>query len=162
MAVRLSFEIYGDTVLDRTLEGIQGRARDAEPAFHELAESFVEVQRQQFRTEGGYGSGGWAPLAPSYAAWKERHYPGQPILQRTGDLYRSLVGENSLHVRVVESHFLLIGSGVDYGAFHMRPGPHGRPARKPVELPESVRRSWVRTLQRFLVEGDRGTPEVLR
>ncbi len=161
MAVRISFSIFGETALDRTLVGIQGNARNAEPAFHTLAESFVRAERRQFRTEGAYGSGGWAPLSPRYAEWKERHYPGQPIIQRTGDLYRSLTGGNALHVRVVTGHFLLIGSAVEYGAFHMRPGPHGRPARKPIELTESLRRSWVRTLQRFLVEGERGAPAAL-
>jgi len=28
----------------------------------------------------------WAQLTPRYAAWKNKNYPGNPILRRTGDM----------------------------------------------------------------------------
>jgi hypothetical protein len=45
--------------------------------------------RRQFESEGEFGGQRWAPLSPDYAAWKETHYPGKGILQRTGDMKRA-------------------------------------------------------------------------
>src|SRR5262249_32662130 len=40
--------------------------------------------------EGEYALGHtWTPLSPKYAAWKAIHFPGRPILQRTGALRRA-------------------------------------------------------------------------
>ncbi len=160
MPTRISFTFYGDTQLDRRLERIELGATSAVTAFERIAESFVRAERRQFRTEGAYGSGGWAPLSEGYAAWKAQHYPGQPILQRTGDLYRSLTGGAGF-VRVIEDHFMVVGSSVEYGGFHMRPGPNGRPARKPIELTETLRRSWVKQLQAHIMGEASNAPAVL-
>lgn len=32
----------------------------------------------------------WARLTPQYASWKERHFPGRPILQATGEMQNSM------------------------------------------------------------------------
>lgn len=37
----------------------------------------------------------WAPLSPRYKAWKEKHYPGMPILQRTRALYKAATVEGA-------------------------------------------------------------------
>lgn len=34
----------------------------------------------------------FAPLSPKYKAWKDRHYPGRPILIRTGRLLSAVTG----------------------------------------------------------------------
>lgn len=42
--------------------------------------------KRQFDTEGGFASGGWAPLSSDYADRKAVMYPGKGILQATGAL----------------------------------------------------------------------------
>jgi phage gpG-like protein len=149
MPLRLSLEVFGEKVIDRTLADLADRGTDLSPAFEAVADEFIEAERRQFATEGGFGSGGWAPLSPAYGAWKARHYPGKPILQREGDLWRSLTQGPA--VRVIKSDYLALGSDVEYGKYHQ--AGDGVPRRRPVELPESTRRTMVKLMQRFVVTG---------
>lgn len=154
MPTRLHFEFYGETQVDRTLERFEAAA-DMRPAWEALADRFAFVERRQFATEGAYASGGWAPLSPAYAAWKARHYPGQPILRRTDDLFESLtVRPFDEHggIEVIEPSHMMLGSAVRYGRFHQH-GTRRMPRRRPVELTEAERREWVRIVQRYLVTG---------
>jgi phage gpG-like protein len=150
VGVRMSFDFYGDVQLDRTLERFAESVADATPAWEKMADRFVRVERRQFASEGAYGSGGWAPLSPRYAAWKAAHYPGKPILRRTDDLWRSLTTGPA--IRVITPSMMIVGSDVAYGRYHQRGGPK-LPRRRPVEFPEAERREWVKILQRFIVTG---------
>jgi phage gpG-like protein len=143
------FEFFGEEQIARTLEGIEDRAEDASEAWEAIADRFVVAQRRQFASEGGYGSGGWSPLSPRYAAWKARHYPGKGILERTDELRRSLT--EGPEVRIIQPHDAWIGSTVGYGRYHQ--GGDGVPRRRPVEFPESERREWAKIVQRFLRTG---------
>lgn len=148
MPIRLRLSVLGEDVLDRTLLSIEA-AEDMRPAFEAIADVFLESERRQFATEGRWGSGGWAPLSPDYARWKARHYPGQPILRRDDDLFRSLTSGPA--VRRIERDRVWLGSDVDHGRYHQL--GQGVPRRRPVELPESVRRRMVKIMQRFAVTG---------
>lgn len=152
MPTRLTFTFYGDTQVDRTIDRMLADVADLRPVWEVLAGRFVTMEQRQFATEGQYGSGGWAPLSPRYAAWKAEHYPGKTILRRTDDLYRSLTSR-PLGVEVIEPRYMILGSAVPYGAFHQH-GTGRMPRRRPVEFPESERREWVKVLQRFLVTGE--------
>lgn len=154
MATTLDFSFYGDTQVKRTLEDRAERAEDARPAWEAIADRFQRAERKQFRSEGGYGSGGWSPLSPRYAAWKSRVRPGAPILVFDGDLKRSLT-ERPFGVEVIEPGFMVIGSDVEHGQYHQHGTPR-MPRRRPVELPELERREWVKVMQRFLVTGKAG------
>lgn len=150
MPVNIRLEFYGDEQLNRTIDRSLEALDDATPAWDVIATSFARAERRQFRSEGGYASGGWRPLSPAYAAWKARHYPGRLILERTGALKRSLT-ERPLGVEVLLPRRMVIGSDVDYGRYHQR--GDGLPRRRPVELPESLRREWVKVLQRYIITG---------
>lgn len=152
--MRMAFAFYGDVQLDRELVRFSDRVGDARPAWEAMARSFREVQARQFNSEGSFGSGGWAPLSPAYAAWKAKRYPGKPILVRTGALKESLT-RRPFGVEELEEQFMVIGSDVEYGAYHQSGGGN-LPRRRPVELRESTRRHWVTILQRHLVSGDSG------
>lgn len=55
--------------------------------FWKLLEKFlIDTLKRRFATEGYHR---WAQLSPRYKAWKEKHYPGKPILQLTGALHRA-------------------------------------------------------------------------
>lgn len=149
MPVRLRFSFYGDTQLERTLDRIDAAAVDMRPAWEAIAERFTQAETRQFATQGGYGSAGWAPLSPRYAAWKAVHYPGKTILRRTDELFTSLT--HGPQVRVLEPSYVILGSAVPHGAYHQT--GDGLPRRRPVELPASERREWVKIVQRFLIAG---------
>lgn len=151
MATLMRFSFYGDVQLSRTLADRAERAEDARPVWDVLADRFAILERRQFRSQGAHASGGWSPLSPRYAAWKARHYPGQTILRRTDDLFRSLT-QRPLGVEVLEPLLMVVGSDVEYGRYHQ--AGDGVPQRRPVELTEHARQEWVRTLQRFLVTGE--------
>lgn len=151
MSLRFTLSLWGDRQLDRTLERYADAVEDARPLWHALADDFVSIEQRQFATEGGYGSGGWSPLSPKYAAWKARHYPGQPILQREGDLVESLTSR-PLGVEVIDARRMVIGSDIAHGEFHQL--GDGVPQRRPVELTAGDRRRWTRALQRYVVTGE--------
>lgn len=151
MPTTIRFEFFGEAQLNRTLERFALGAADASPAWNALADRFVALERRQFRSEGRAFSGGWSPLSPKYAAWKARHYPGKPILERTGELLRSLT-ERPLDVEVILPDRMVIGSAVTYGRYHQNGTPR-MPQRRPVELSEAERREWVKVIQRFIVTG---------
>jgi phage gpG-like protein len=152
MPTAITFEFFGEPQLSRTLARMTEAVDDLRPVWEALADRFASLEGRQFATEGRYGSGGWAPLSPRYAAWKARHYPGKTILRRTDDLYRSLT-ERPLGVEVIEPRFAIFGTAVEYGQYHQHGTAH-MPRRRPVEFPESERREWVKVLQRFLVTGE--------
>lgn len=149
MATRLTFAVFGDVQVDRTLEGIEENVADMRPAWSALRQRFLTIERRQFATQGGY-SGGWSPLSPAYARWKARHYPGKTILRRTDALWRSLT-EGPM-VAVLEPDYMVLGTSVEYAEYHQLGG--GRlPRRRPVELADAERREWVKVLQSFIRTG---------
>ena len=153
MAVRFIFDFAGEAQVDRTLEGLTERALDARPAWAVIMRRLARAEGTQFRTEGAYASGGWAPLSPAYAARKARAYPGKPILERTGRLVRSLTSPTAPDaIRRSEPHLMEFGTSVPYGRYHQT-GTRFMPRRRPVELPETERVEVVKVLQRFIVTG---------
>lgn len=46
--------------------------------------------RRQFETEGAFGGNPWAPLSPSYAAWKSAVAPGKGTLVLTGAMRQAV------------------------------------------------------------------------
>lgn len=150
MAVRLRFSFYGDVQVDRTLARFEHAPEDLRPVWRVLQQRFLVAERRQFASQGAYGSGGWAPLSPVYASWKARHFPGKTILRRTDELFRSLT--EGPQIAIVEPRSAIFGSAVDHGAYHQAGGPN-LPQRRPVELPESERREWVKVMQKYLATG---------
>lgn len=149
---RFTFSVEGETQIDRTLTRFADNIGDARPVWDKLAGRFARLERRQFAGEGTY-SGGWAPLSPAYAAWKARHYPGKPILERTGRLVRSLT-QRPFGVEDIHPSYMRLGTDVPYAKYHQRGVPaNNLPRRRPVELPESERREFVKVLQRFIVTG---------
>lgn len=56
-------------------------------SFWELLTPFLaKILKTRFESE---NQGRWAALSPRYKAWKNKHYPGRPILQLTQKLYHA-------------------------------------------------------------------------
>ncbi|GAB3191758.1 phage virion morphogenesis protein [Nesterenkonia suensis] len=134
-------------LLDRFGENISNPA----PAFDQMADLFAQTQRTNFATGGGY-YGHWAPLSPAYAAWKDAHYPGQPVLTRTGQLRESL-SSRPLGVEHIDNKRMVLGTQVEYAQFHQHGGGF-LPVRRMLNQPTpSEIRQYGRILHRHAFEG---------
>jgi phage gpG-like protein len=152
--VRIGLEIFGDVQLDRELLRWSDAAGNMQPAFERVADDFYTIEKRQFNTQGGYASGGWAPLKPSTLRSRASHgrYGPWQILDDTGDLKASLTEEGAKGaVRRITSDELFVGTDVDYAPFHQA-GTSKMVRRRPVELTGADRRRWIQVVQRHLVE----------
>lgn len=149
MPVTLTFRVLGEAQVDRTLAGMEAASRDMRGAFETLRDRFLELERRQFATQGGF-SGGWRPLSPRYAEWKAHHYPGKTILRRTDDLWRSLT--EGPDIAIIEPGYMILGTSVEYAQAHQEGAGH-LPRRRPVDLPERERREWVKVIQSYIRTG---------
>lgn len=153
--MRLRLDVFGDVQFDRRLLRFQDHAADMTVPLTALAADFHDLETRQFASEGGSGSGGWAPLAPATVRDRIRHgFPGDhPILHRTGALEASLTDPHAAGaVERVAPDSLFVGTNVSYARFHQT-GTRRMPRRRPVEFTERDRRRWVKVLQRYIVEG---------
>lgn len=152
--MRLELDITGDKQILRDLLRWGENARDMRPAFRDLADDFLDIERKQFESQGGYGSGGWKPLKPDYLARKVAAGFDSRILHRTLRLRRSLTMSTGDSVRVITADEMRVGTRVPYAVHHQHGAPRANlPRRRPVELPNADRERWVKILQRHLVEG---------
>lgn len=156
MAVVLEFDAFGAKQISRRLERFAVLPQDASPAWRAIIELMKADIQEQFDTEGGSMSGGWAPLKPVTIAEKARKGLRPEIMRATDRLMESLTDEaNSDQVLEVGAQMFKFGSSVDYGKYHMGPAKDGsRPARKPIDFTEAQRRKYVKVLQSYLVGGE--------
>ncbi|HEY3283071.1 MAG TPA: phage virion morphogenesis protein [Armatimonadota bacterium] len=148
--VRLSIEVEGEKQLTARVKGVIDRTKDLRPVFDELEADFREHMGEVFGSEGAAQKGGkWQALSPRYAAWKARHYPGRPILERTGALKDSLTTGLTVEKGPGE---MTLSSAVRYGIYHQsrRPRKSNLPRRPIINLPQSVTTRWRAMLVRAL------------
>ena len=146
----LSFVVANDVQLERSFSRFADSIKDLRGAWMEIADDFRSGERQQFSSGGGFGSGGWASLAPATLSLKARHgYPAD-ILVRTGELRRSLTQKGGQHVEDIQPLQLRIGTDVDYAIYHQK-GTSRHPTRPPIQLPEEQKTRWHKAIHRYLV-----------
>lgn len=150
--MRLDLDVYGDEQISRELLRFSAHAGNPQPAFRQIAENMREQIAEQFATEGGRGSGGWKPLADSTIASKLAAGLDPHILQATQTLMESLTGTGGDHIEEINDDSLVFGSADPKGKFHQK-GTSKMPARRPIDFTELDRRGFMRTLQRYIVEG---------
>ncbi len=81
----VSFNVAGEGQYIRAFEAYEHELRDLSEPFEDVADHLKRVVGEQFGLEGAHGLGSkWRPLSPGYEAWKDEHYPGRPLLVRTG------------------------------------------------------------------------------
>ena len=119
-----------------------------------IEDDFYAEEKAQFASEGADGGERWQELSPEYAGWKEAHYPGQPIMQRTGSLERSLTSGNDPNAVKIEAwKTLTLGSKVPYGIYHQSLDPRTKLPRRPlIQLTNAFKTGTMRNLQAYLVQ----------
>lgn len=66
----------------------------------------------------------WPQLSEKYAAWKAVHYPGAPILVRTGSLRRSMVTKGAEgNITAIGKTKATFGTSIHYGIYHDSDNP---------------------------------------
>lgn len=113
---------------------------------------WFEERRRDFALEGQATGPAWAALSPKYAEWKHRHFPGRPILTRSGQLRAALTASDAPDsIWRADATSLEVGTSVPYGIYHQR-GTHRMPQRPPIRLDEGFMRVVGKSLQVFVVE----------
>lgn len=99
----------------------------------DVLQAFTERERRWFDAE---GEGDWAPLSPTYAAWKAMAFPGQPLMVLSGDMRDQLTSpEKALLFR--SEHMIVMGSTLPYAGFH-HTGTRKMPKRDPLAPTERI------------------------
>ena len=155
---RFRLEVAGQVAMDRGIARFADGIADYRPIWPIIEDDYYAQMKDQFKSEGEEGGDAWAPLSEKYAGWKEAHFPGKPILQRTGDLYDSLTNPNSTNgVRREERKTLTLGSTLAYAIDHQTGTPADdpgalMPARPEIQFTEAFKRSVMHHVQMYLVQ----------
>lgn len=151
---RFRLEIAGEVQLDRGIARFSDGVSDYRPIWPVIEDDFYAMEKDQFKTEGVEGGDKWQPLSAEYGKWKETKYPGKPILQRTGDLVKSLTsGSDPNTVKIEARKTLTLGTKIPYAIYHQSPGPRTKLPRRPeIMLNEAFKRSVMHNLQVYLVQ----------
>ncbi len=152
MSAVIIFDVEGIDPFVAQLERFQQNFTTAEPAFEAMAEFQRSIWQRQFDQEGAYTGTKWAALTPPYGRWKQRHFPGKPILELTGDLRESMT-QRPFGIDVITDDQMVIGTGVPYASYHQR-GTEKMPARPIIEKPSfQDRRKFASILHNWIVKG---------
>ena len=151
---RFRLDIAGEVQMDRGIQRFTEGIADYRPIWPVIADDFYAMEKGQFRSEGEEGGKRWQELSPAYAAWKQAQYPGKPILERTGDLVKSLTSEHDPNtVQVKKRKTLTLGTKIPYAIYHQSPKPRKRLPRRPeIMADEAFKRSVMHHIQTYLVQ----------
>jgi phage gpG-like protein len=156
---QISATILGETQYERAFIAYEREVADLREPLGGARDILSKHAREQFDTEGRHASGGWKQLNTAYEKWKQAHYPGKPILQRTAELRDQLVDHGTIelgpHRLVWGVHPQAVnpdgGRPAVYGARHQTGDTaHGLPQRKIVNLRDDEKRAIDREFAEFL------------
>lgn len=145
------FEVEGEQQLVRGFQLMEAESRDLSDPLEETGELVIDHVGRQFDSR---GQGRWKPLDPAYAAWKRRHFPGQPILVRTGAMRAAALDPYAAHTTPSRMTYTVRS---DVAGYHQGGGDEGNnpPRRKLVDLTAAERRgvdrifsAWLNRLRR--------------
>jgi phage gpG-like protein len=149
----IEVEVTGQKELTDAFNKLAQRASDLRPWWPSVARAFWEAERALFDAQ---GAGQWVPLSPKYQARKLRHYPSTGILERVGDLRRSLASPSAPGtVYDPQPTVLTLGTTVKYAAYH-HTGTRKMPARPPIIISESDEQKMLEVLKENFSEYARG------
>jgi len=152
--IRFRLEIAGEVQMDRGIARFADWVADYRPLWPVIEDDFYAQEKAQFESQGEEGGEKWQELSPEYAGWKEAHYPGKPILQRTGDLVKSLTsGSDPNTVKIEARKTLTLGSKIPYAIYHQSTAPRKVLPRRPeIMLTEPFKRETMRNMHAYLVD----------
>jgi phage gpG-like protein len=152
--LRLTFEMEGEVVFNRALSRFAENLRDFRQLWPGVIVELRRIVKEQFRGQGVGPSGAWQPLSESYRRWKEKKFPGAPILVRTGTTLRALTSNTEHSIVIPTATELTFGVALPYPIFHQRGGK--RLPRRPIfDLTEQHKIRLVKVVQVRLLSAGR-------
>ena len=152
MSLWIEFAPYGIAQYSRMYSRFADGVHDLRPLWSRYYANFLAMEREQFATQGGHGSGGWASLKEPYRSWKMRVRPGRLILEFDGDLKNSLTQRGAKgSICRINTGWAEFGSSIPYGIYHAK-GTGKMKKRPPIEMSESDRTAWDKTAHGWLYE----------
>ena len=129
-SLKLTLDLLGEKQVSRRFRTLRADIADPREFQSDAANYLHASTRKHFDTEGGSGRRGpWAPLSAAYREWKEREYPGRPILVLEGRLRAAATNrdaEGSIYENTRQGLVLGVsGAVVPYARAHQ----HGVPGR---------------------------------
>lgn len=136
--IRIKIDCDADDAIEY-LDGMIERSRDFTIVFQWAKRYIARANAENF-TSAGLPVGGWSPLSPRYSAWKAVRFPGMPIMQQTGKLFRDLSSLNGApnDIRPMSATF---GTQIEYAKFHQY-GTTRMPKRQIVFVPPLFAREF--------------------
>ncbi len=175
MGVAITYKVDGMEDVRTSLDRFDLGERDFNPLWNSLAGSFAHYMRRQFSTFGAEMGEPWQrDQSARYLEAKEAVYPGKPLMRASDELYNSLT-RRPFGVERFGKHEMEVGTDVYHGKIHQRGVPegtrmvfkignrlvvlHGLPKRKTVGMNQSMRTSWRKKMQRYIVRGQTSSGE---
>lgn len=154
--VSIDINIGGEAQYARAFTALASEVTNLKTPLGEAAELLKHSTGKNFLSEGVYGTGGrWKPLNPEYEAWKQQHYPGRPIMVRTGELRNALLVRGVRELTGRRLVYGVSGSAEKYAHYHQT-GEGKMPQRKIVALTQQDRRGIDRIFATWLNHKRRG------
>lgn len=147
--MRVTFDVLGEEQFSRELLRMGKHGGDMRPAFNSIKRDWIDWNQQQFDTEGGRASGGWAQLAPSTIASRGSAHP---ILQLSGALLDELTDPGNIMVTDSFMHLSIADDVEEYARYHQS-GTERMPQRRPIEFTDMDRREMVRKIKSWVISG---------
>jgi phage gpG-like protein len=111
------------------LEALVEAVEDFSPVWPKVERIIMDMERQQFKTEGKFGGEEWAPLNESYAEYKRKVYGSKGILVASGTMMQSLTSKGQGHYMNSGPNFVEVGTTIPYAGYHQR--GHETPTKLP-------------------------------
>jgi phage gpG-like protein len=142
--VQLDIETVGDERFVRGFNRYVSMMKDFRPVFDDIREDFQAIEKRVFRAQGTPES--FAPLSEKYKKWKDRHYPGKPIMQLRGYLVGAMTGDTADTINRQRKKEAEFGTTLPYAHRHQM-GTLGMPQRKFVQITAKDKTRWARMIQ---------------
>lgn len=148
----ITFTMFGDVQLARGIERYSNATKDFRPVWQQIRDNFLVIERQQFISQGSRSGSTWAPLSLNYLAWKNKYFPGKPILQLTGALIEQMTTDAGLQTEI-EPLRLRMKPTTFYAPIHQQGAPSiNLPPRKVVQLTEIDKRNWMKMIHNYIYD----------
>jgi len=153
----LDFTVTGETAVARKIQAMGMRIMNPLPAFTQIVQMMEDDIEELFESEGASSGKPWAPLEPATIVQKIRKGQNVNTLTATERLRDSLTGGEGGATKITPVGIdfgseVTTESGINLAALH-RGGTYTMPARDPVDFNPQQILSYVKVLERYIVEG---------
>lgn len=119
---------------EQMMRGLVAGVEDFTPVWPKVEQLIMNMETEQFESEGEYGGEKWEPLNDSYAEYKRRSGGDQGILVSSGVGRASLTTRGKGHYYNAGPNFVEVGTSIPYMSYHQR-GNANLPKRVVVPVP---------------------------